>query len=448
MISRKIGHPGQGTRCAAMTETPLNDAVATQYARWVYPEPIVNLPGWLQNNWQWYDPSHAHQMFWPDRRPRSALTILIAGCGTNQAAVFAYNNPESRVVAIDVSEPSLAHHRWLADEYKLSNLDVRQLPIEEAFALDEQFDLIVSTGVLHHLQDPVAGAKALAGCLKHDGVLAVMLYARYGRIGVEMLQATFRELGLKQNEASLFMVKDALAALSDDHPVKSYLNLAPDLDFDAGLVDTFLHGRDRSYTVKGCLELVEASGLVFQEWFLKSTYYALPRDNNAFLSAVAALPEREQWAVMEQVNASNACHFFTATRKERPDASYAIEFHSPLAIHYKPSFRFQCGLKSSQLYGYNRHLVLNAMELALMQEMDGQRSIREIVAAATASGVLPRRSPTELEHLALELFASLWKRDFLAIQLPATMKSASKFTRQNDNKSLKKRHSIRPKKQS
>ncbi|QCH15665.1 hypothetical protein CB0101_12685 [Synechococcus sp. CB0101] len=58
---------------------------------------------WLASNWQWFDPSHAHPLFWPDRDYRADLDILIAGCGSNQAAVFATTNPAVRVVPIDVS---------------------------------------------------------------------------------------------------------------------------------------------------------------------------------------------------------------------------------------------------------------------------------------------------------------------------------------------------------
>jgi SAM-dependent methyltransferase len=421
-----------------MRKSPLNDAVATQYAEWMYPEPIVDLPGWLQNNWQWFDPSHAHKIFWPDRSTSSPLSILVAGCGTNQAAVLAYNNPDSRVLAIDVSEPSLLHHRFLADQYNLSNLELRQLPIEESHSLSEQFDLIISTGVLHHLHKPIVGTKALAACLKPHGVLAIMLYARYGRIGVEMLQSIFRELGLQQNEVSLLMVKDALAALAEDHPLKTYLGLAPDLNFDAGLVDTFLHGRDRSFTVEDCLELADAAGLAFQEWFLKTPYYASSGESNAFMTAVAALPDREQWAVMERINARNACHFFVATPKERPLDAYAIDFQSPQVIHHKPSFRFRCGLEGAHLYAYNRSLPLNAIELALAQKIDGLRSVREIVAEVHSSGVLPRQATTELEQLALDFFASLWRRDFLAIELEPkdqrVTKAAGQRKRRSDRK--------------
>jgi len=269
-----------------MTDNPRADPVARQYEKWQYPEPIQNLESWLNNNWQWFDPSHAHRILWPDRPYRPDIDILIAGCGTNQAAVFAYTNPAARVVAIDVSQPSLDHSRHLKDKYSLKNLELHLHPIEEVAALERDFDLIVSTGVLHHLADPGLGMKALADVLRPGGVAALMLYARYGRTGVELLQAVFRDLGLGQDEESLRIVKQTVASLPDAHPLHGYLSMAPDLEYDAGLVDTFLHGRDRSYTVDDCLALVEAAGLVFQDWFFKTPYFPPAfGDRNEFYSA-------------------------------------------------------------------------------------------------------------------------------------------------------------------
>ena len=163
-----------------MTTSPLADVVSSQYERWMYPQPILDLRGWLATNWQWFDPSHAHPMFWPDRDYAPGMDILVAGCGTNQAAVFAYTNPEAKVVAIDVSQPSLDHHAYLKNRYAMKNLELHRLPIEEVQSLGRDFDLIVSTGVLHHMAEPKTGMKALAACLRPDGVAAIMLYAKYG----------------------------------------------------------------------------------------------------------------------------------------------------------------------------------------------------------------------------------------------------------------------------
>lgn len=400
-----------------MHSDPLNDVVSCQYERWMYPEPIVDLPLWLQGNWQWFDPSHAHRLFWPDREYKSDLDILIAGCGTNQAAVFAYTNPQARVVAIDVSQASLAHHKQLRDRYGLSNLELHQLPIESVASLDRSFDLIVSTGVLHHLAEPERGLQALAGCLRPDGVMALMLYARYGRLGVEMLQGVFRELGFHQNDASVLMVKEALGSLPQDHPVMSYLKMANDLQSDAGLVDTFLHGRDRSYRIEDCLGLVDSAGLTFQDLFFHAPYNPPAFSGSSFHGAIAALPDQQRWSLMERINHRNACHFFTACRSDRPVHTYRIDFNTAAAIDYVPSWRFRCCLNGQQIVTTNGSGNLDAVHLALLQQVDGQRTIREIVREAVNSGVLPQGSEAELEKLGLAVIQAFWQLDVLAMGL-------------------------------
>ena len=82
-----------------------------------------------------------------------------------------------------------------------------------------------------------------------------------------MLQGVFRELGLRQNDASVLMVKEALASLSQEHPVMPYVSAANDLQFDSGIVDTLLHGLDRSYNINERLDLVDSAGLVWQNLF-------------------------------------------------------------------------------------------------------------------------------------------------------------------------------------
>lgn len=400
-----------------MSTNPLEDVVSGQYRKWVYPEPIVDLPAWLAGNWQWFDPSHAHRMFWPDRDYRPDLRILVAGCGTNQAAVFARTNPRASVVAIDVSQPSLDHHRVLKERYGMANLDLHLLPIEQVGSLGRDFDLVVSTGVLHHMASPEAGMRALAGCLRQDGVAAIMLYARYGRIGVEIMQAIFREIGLGQDEASLFTVKEAIALLPADHPVRSYLSFAPDLRFDAGLVDTFLHGRDRSYTVDDCLDLVASAGLVFQEWFLKSSYYPPCPPDGGFHAAVSRLPEARQWAVMERINTRNACHFFTACRADRPPETYRIDWNSPAVLGAVPHFRYRCGLDGNAIVRPGWRMDLEPAQAALVRLVDGRRTIRDIIAEAARTGTIPPHGRPELDAVGRTVFRSLWQRDFLVLGL-------------------------------
>lgn len=344
-----------------MNDDPRSDVINRQYERWVYPEPITDIPAWLDNNWQWFDPSHASPILWPDRGHKPEMDILIAGCGTSQAAVFAFTNPDAKVVGVDISQASLDHQRFLKDKYGLDNLELHLLPIEELPKLGRRFDLVVSTGVLMVTADPLAGMKALAECVRQDGAVAIMVYSKYGRFGVTLLQSVFRDLGLGQTEESVGMVRLATSLLGADHPARSYIKIAPDLTYDAGLVDTFLIERELTYSVDECLELIEGAGLVFQTWLLNSPYYAheLVGGPNEFYSAINALPEAKQWSVMDRFRATNGCHFFVACRPDRPKKSYSIDFASAEALNYVPLFRHNCGLEGNQAFRPGYRLALS-----------------------------------------------------------------------------------------
>lgn len=403
------------------------DVVSQQYERWRYPPPVQDLAAWSVANWDWFDPAHAHRIFWPDRDYRPDLDILIAGCGTNQAAVFAFGNPGANVVGVDISQPSLDHQQHLKDTHGLDNLQLHLLPIEELPTLGRQFDLVVSTGVLHHMADPPAGLRALADCLRPDGVMALMLYAKYGRIGVELLESVFRDLGLRQDDSSVQLVKDTLSSLTADHPIQSYLKIAYDLQDDAALVDTFLHNRARSYTVDECLDFVASAGLVFQGWYHKTPYY--PHDlfapSSGFYPTVNALPEKQIWSVMERLQTLNGCHFFMACQPERPKSSYTIDFSAADALDYVPLMRMGCGVDGDEAFWPAGRIRLDPAQLAFLRNVDGQRTIRAIAAD------LARREPpngvsaADLERYGCKLFQSLWRLDLVAMTLTADLQEGS-----------------------
>src|SRR6478672_383599 len=97
--------------------------VAKQYEAFAYPPPIADLKEAIRGGYfQIGDPSHYGPVLWPQGRRTGSLKILVAGCGTVQAAYAAYMNPDDEVVGIDLSEASLAHERFLQERHGLENL--------------------------------------------------------------------------------------------------------------------------------------------------------------------------------------------------------------------------------------------------------------------------------------------------------------------------------------
>ena len=213
------------------------DPVSEQYESWPYPSPLYCLDAPFCSNYLFN-----HLVFWPHQTSVSdgEIHILVAGCGTNQAACIAHHYPTARVVGIDVSLASLKHERFLKRLYGLDNLTLHRMPIEDVSALGCDFDLILADGVLHHLQNPEQGLNALKQILRTEGSMRVMVYGKYPRAGVGMLQSFFRQLGLTQTEDHIGLVREAIEILPKSHPAqwtKSY----GDLRYESGLVDMFLH---------------------------------------------------------------------------------------------------------------------------------------------------------------------------------------------------------------
>ncbi|MES2710330.1 MAG: methyltransferase, partial [Pseudomonadota bacterium] len=126
------------------------------------------------------------------------------------------------------------------------------------------FDYIDCCGVLHHLPDPLAGLKALAGALAPGGGIGLMVYAPHGRTGVYMLQDALRTLA-PASEAPAFRVEIA-KRLWKHAPETAWLRKNPWITDhteggDAGLYDLLLNPRDVAFTVPDLARLIEAAGL-------------------------------------------------------------------------------------------------------------------------------------------------------------------------------------------
>ena len=93
---------------------------------------------------------------------------------------------------------ALRHTRDLQRKYNLENLELHQLPIESVQEIGRSFDLVVCTGVLHHLPDPDRGLRALRDVLRPSGAMRLMVYARYGRAGIYMMQEYCRLLEIER----------------------------------------------------------------------------------------------------------------------------------------------------------------------------------------------------------------------------------------------------------
>ena len=388
------------------------------YDRYPYPPPVDDLDKY-RRLWQDHQRRRAdYHLFWPDRPYREDRSILVAGCGTSQAAKHALRWPSAQVTGIDLSPTSVRHTEALKQKYDLDNLQVRQLPIEQTGDLEMSFDQVVCTGVLHHLADPGAGLEALRRVLKPDGSMHLMVYAPYGRAGIYLLQDYCRRIGVRPSDREIQDLVAALRALPQGHPLVHLLREAPDFQNEAALADALLHPQDRAYSVPQLLGLIRRAGLDFGRWLRQAPY--LPQcgaiAGTPHAPRLNALPAEEQYAAMELFRGTMARHSSIVYRSDRPEQNGSVRFddgtwHSFVPIRLPRTISVQerlppgaAAVLINQSHTYpDLYLPIDERQVQLFDAIDGKRTVAEIV----------RRTGAGERHWerARSLFERLWWYD-------------------------------------
>ena len=388
------------------------------YERMPYPAPLTSLD---EHRELYKNPERRRATFhlmWPAEQPRENLDILIAGCGTSQAASYALREPDARITAIDVSATSLRHTRDLQHKYNLENLELHQLPIEKVEEIGRCFDLVVCTGVLHHLPDPDHGLCALRNVLRPQGAMRLMVYARYGRAGIYMMQEYCRLLGIRPSGDDLESLSATLDALPADHPISGVLRRAADFRQPEAMADALLHPQDRAYTVPELHAWLDRCGISFGRWIEQAPYLAqcglVARSPHA--ARLALLPSRQMHAAVELFRGTMVSHGFIAYRDDRPDASQPIDFagdgwrdYVPVALPWTVCVRERLPPGSVAVLINRSHkftdlvCTVDFFEDRLLGAIDGNRTLAEILQFAARESDDDRR--------ALRFFERLWQYD-------------------------------------
>jgi SAM-dependent methyltransferase len=397
--------------------SPDGDLIARFYDEHPYPPPVDDLSKDVE---AWSDgvPRRVeHARMWPSLPYRDDHTILVAGCGTSQAARYAVRYPNAQVVGIDVSPTSIQASKRLVERHGLTNIELHLLPIEGVDTLGRSFDQIVCTGVLHHLADPERGLRSLRSVLAPEGVIRLMVYASYGRFGVHLIQEYCRLLGVTPEPAD---IRDLIATLREvpiGHPIGHLLRNTPDFRDDDALADALLNPRDRSYTVPSVLELIDGAGLRFSRWVRQAPYRtqcgALTDVEHG--QRIAALSEPDQFAALELFRGTMQRHSVIAHRQDSPLPPSPIRWDDDAWRRYVPIRPTTVVIVEERLPAGVAGVLINQAhtdrDLVMFLDEDARR-IYEQIDGRRALGTIDGASPG--------LFERLWWHDLVMIDTSAT----------------------------
>ena len=241
--------------------TPIEDEVSrlvrrqyeeNPYPRWVRPAPVgeaVTLAAHLR-----------------ERFPRATLDnvpggptldVLIAGCGTGQhsletARVFR----GASVLAVDLSLTSLCYARRKTRELGVANIEYAQADLLRLRELGRRFDLVESSGVLHHLADPAAGWRALVPLVRPGGIMRIGLYSRLARRGIAKVRELIAARGLDGTPETIRAFRQELLDMPWEPSWGRYL--LGDFFSVSGCRDLLFHVQEH------CLSLLEIKGFCLE----------------------------------------------------------------------------------------------------------------------------------------------------------------------------------------
>jgi SAM-dependent methyltransferase len=247
LAQRQIVEPAEEKRLAAGIATlgepasAVSAAVRAQYEENPYPR------------WRRLPAAFAPEEQAPAR-------VLIAGCGTGQHAITtALRMPRSKVLALDLSRASLAYAKRKTIELGVGNIEYAQADLLALPPQIGRFGHIEASGVLHHLEDPLAGWRALSALVEPGGTMRIGLYSELGRRAIVRARRLIAERGFRATPAGIRACRAALVA------DESFAGIVRNEDFYSmsGCRDLLFHVQEHRLALPRVKEMIAELRLQF-----------------------------------------------------------------------------------------------------------------------------------------------------------------------------------------
>jgi len=214
--------------------------------------------------------------------------ILIAGCGTGSHSISAMRYKNAKILGVDLSLASLAYAKRKTEELNIKNIEYLQADILQLKKLDKKFDIIESSGVLHHMKDPIAGLKVLLDLLEPNGFLKLGLYSKIGRRHIVEAREVFNKKNVKNINKDFKIFRQEIINEKKD---LEYRKLVLNEDFYSlsGLKDLLFHVQEYCFTIPEISKMLNNLNLKFigfyvSDNFIKNKYSKLYPDDEKNIS--------------------------------------------------------------------------------------------------------------------------------------------------------------------
>lgn len=363
--------------------------------------------------------------------------MLIAGGGTGDSSVYAaevFGEYNVEIIHLDLSKTSIEVAK---ERLKIRGLE-NKVKFLQASLLDlpkmglGKFDYINCSGVLHHLSIPEEGLRALESVLAPDGAMALMVYAKYGRLGVYPMQSALRTIlqDIENRDQKIRYTKNLISNL----PGASWFNFSrrwfgEDLHTDNGIYDLLLHPQDRAYSIPELYEYIKSAGLEslsLQHYLTGGEYLYDPFRfvlDEGLQIEIKKLPLAKRQEIGELLASNIIMHTFYTARHELVEPDYSNEDFVPIT-NQMFSKDMPDLLKAVLTAQSDSITMMNPLKdpifidilpstAALLVAIDSKRTIKEIIDEVSKHMSIPR---LEVSQHFNRLFVDLRPHDIIFLR--------------------------------
>lgn len=209
-----------------------------------------------------------------DRAIPGDARVVEVGCGTGQMCIFLATGDRT-VVGADLTRASLelgaaAARRFGVGSAVFVEIDLRRPALREA-----AFDVVYSSGVLHHTPDPRASFAATARLARPGGIIVLGLYNAWARVPHRLRRALARVTGFR------FIPFDPVLRTRAGEPARR----------EAWLRDQYMHPEEHRHTLREVMGWFRENGVDYLRTYPDSRFGADTLDGQGLFA-----PAGDDWA--------------------------------------------------------------------------------------------------------------------------------------------------------
>lgn len=194
--------------------------------------------------------------------------VVELGCGTGQTSLF-LATANRTIIGADLTRASLELGNSAANRYGLSGVHFIETDLRTPALKAGAFDVVYSSGVLHHTPDPRASFKSMAELCKPGGIVVLGLYNVYARFPHRLRR------GVARLTSNKFIPFDPVLRARETEPERRR----------AWLRDQYEHPEEHRHTVAEVQRWFSENDIRYLRTYPNALIAAEPLEGNALFHA-------------------------------------------------------------------------------------------------------------------------------------------------------------------